>query len=96
MTYPNTPGHKAGAPETSKQAASEIRNRATTLREAAMSIFQCGWGLTADQLAKVMEEHPLAIRPRVSELRAMGLVRDTGVRRRNASGKMAAVWAAVK
>lgn len=96
MPYPNTPGHKAGAPETSKQAASEITSRAASLREKAMGIFEIGWWLTADQLATVLEEHPLAIRPRVSELHAMGLVRDTGVRRLNDSGKSAAVWAVVK
>lgn len=96
MIYPNTPGHKAGAPETSEQAADEIKSKATTLREEAMSFFRTGWRLTADQLAKAMKEHPLAIRPRVSELRAMGLVRDTGVRRLNDSGKRAAVWEAVE
>jgi hypothetical protein len=32
------------------------------------------------------------IQPRTSELRGEGLIRDSGQRRRNATGKLAIVW----
>ena len=36
----------------------------------------------------------LAIRPRISELRAAGLIEDTGHRRKNKSGMSACIWQA--
>ena len=45
MTYPNTPGHKAGAPETSKQAASEIKSRAGPLHDSGKraAVWEAVW-----------------------------------------------------
>mgnify|MGYP000322982922 CR=1 FL=1 len=51
-------------------------------------------GLTADECAAVLGESVLSIRPRFSELLGAGLIRETGQRRRNASGKMADVLVA--
>jgi hypothetical protein len=38
----------------------------------------------------------LAMRPRITELKQQHLIRDTGIRRRNASGRSAAVLAVVE
>lgn len=50
-------------------------------------------GLTADECAAELELSVLAIRPRFSELRALGVIEDTGDRRLNVSGRWAKVWA---
>jgi len=49
--------------------------------------------LTADETAALMDKTVLAIRPRFAELHKDGVIRDTGERRRNESGKSAVVWA---
>lgn len=89
MTYPNTPGWKEA--ETSKDAAESVRDRARILREAALALIE-EVGLTSDEIAQCLGESVLSIRPRVSELRRMKLVTKSGLRRANASGRMAHVW----
>ena len=42
----------------------------------------------------MLGESVLAIRPRFSELRALGQITDTGARRINDSGRSAIVWRA--
>jgi predicted ArsR family transcriptional regulator len=49
---------------------------------------------TADEVAAHLAINRLAVRPRLSELRAAGLVYATDQRRPNDSGKRAIVWAA--
>lgn len=88
--YPDAPGAK-GADGTSQEAAAAIQPSVTRLRGLALR--------TLDRLgaATVLEAVPVAgvtresLQPRFSELRAMGLVEATGERRRNPSGKNAAV-----
>lgn len=88
--YPDAPGAK-GPDGTSQAAADAMRLSASGLRRLALR--------TLGQLgeATVLEAVPVAgvtresLQPRFSELRAMGLVEATGARRRNPSGKSAAV-----
>lgn len=90
--YPDVPGYK-GDLDTTKQAASDMQETSGTLRSMCMSALLAGeW--TADQIAELLERDILSIRPRISELREKGLIEDTGLRRPNASGKLAAVWRA--
>ncbi|KAB2660950.1 MAG: helix-turn-helix domain-containing protein [Verrucomicrobia bacterium] len=49
--------------------------------------------LTAEQLAARFEVNPAAIRPRLTELAELGLVRDTGRRVPSGGGRPAIVWA---
>lgn len=90
-TYPDYPGSKTATPETSRQAADAIAPSAQRLRDKCLSRLRVE-PLTADELAGILDETILAIRPRVSELVKMGEIVDSEIRRRNASGKMAAVW----
>ncbi|MGX9389640.1 hypothetical protein ACWX0O_01825 [Nitrobacteraceae bacterium UC4449_H16] len=49
-------------------------------------------GLTADQIAALLDYKVLYARPRVAELHAAKRIERTGERRKNASGLSAAVW----
>ena len=51
--------------------------------------------MTADEVAELLGESVLSVRPRVSELKAQGRVEATTKRRCNVSGKTAVVWRAV-
>lgn len=89
--YPyGMPGSK-GPDGTSQDAAEAIKPCVRHLRAVAMrSLDKLGEAtvLEAVTVAGVPRE---ALQPRLSELRAMGLVEPTGARRRNPSGKWAAV-----
>lgn len=91
MTYPHTPGTKAR--ETSATAAAQMIPKAPTLREKCLdAITYASEGLTADEVASAIGKSILAVRPRITELDAVGLIESTPERRRNVSGKYAIVW----
>lgn len=89
MRYPESPGHKVGG--TSEEAAVSMSERSITLRSRALRLLKKK-SLTADQVARRLGESVLAIRPRISELHTMGLIIDSGRRRKNKSGRNAIVW----
>ena len=93
-SYPNAPGHRQV--ETSIAAADDLAPKLGRLQRAAeRTIRDAGWiGLTADELAARLELDRWSIQPRTSELKRKGLIRDSGQRRANATGKMAIVWVA--
>lgn len=91
--YPFIAGHKE--PTTSLEAAEAIEKsgRAEILREQALAAIKSSiFGMTADEVAAYIAESVLSIRPRITELKQRGLIRDTGHRRANASGVNAKVW----
>jgi hypothetical protein len=90
--YPDEPGWKES--ETSKEAAEDIALRAGTLRRLAYDFILRHPYHTADEVAAALDESPLAIRPRISELRLQGLIVNDG-RGLNRSGKAAHLWRAV-
>lgn len=47
---------------------------------------------TPDEIAELLGESPLSIRPRFTELKRVGAIVDTGDRRINKSGNTAKVW----
>jgi len=85
-----TPGFK-GPDGTSQSAAMAIAPSAIRLRYLAMKALQQFGDATALEAATASGVAREALQPRFSELRAMGLVEATGARRRNPSGKSAAV-----
>ena len=93
-TYPDTPGHRNV--ETSIAAADALAPRLGRLqRMAERAIRDAGArGLTADELAARLEMQRWSVQPRTSELYRKGLIRDSGQRRRNCTGKLAIVWIA--
>ena len=88
--YPDIPGAK-GPDGTSHDAAQAIAPCVSYLRRVAMrSLDQLGEATVLEAVA-VAEVARESLQPRFSELRSMGLVEPTGTRRRNPSGKGAAV-----
>ena len=90
--YPDAPGHRDV--ETSVAAADALAPKLGRLqRMAETTIRDAGThGLTADELAARLEMDRWSIQPRTSELKRKGLVRDSGQRRPNRTGKLAIVW----
>lgn len=89
--YPTNPGFKE--PTTSQDAAVKMKSRAETLRAKVMfAIEMAPTGLTPDEAAGLLGESVLAVRPRVTELKRLGLIEKTGERRRNVSCMSASVW----
>ncbi len=87
--YPLEPGHKRR--RTSKAAAESMTCEAPVLREKCLALLQSE-DLTADEIAERLNRSILSIRPRISELNEMSLISDSGMRRKNASGRSAIVW----
>ncbi|MFV3074603.1 hypothetical protein [Niveispirillum fermenti] len=92
--YPNAPGHRAV--DTSIAAAEALAPALGRLqRMAEGAIREAGaQGLTADELAARLNMDRWSIQPRTSELKRKGVIRDSGIRRPNRTGKMAIVWIA--
>ena len=89
--YPHAPGFKREG--TSADAARAVKSKAATLREQVYRALAKA-AMTADEVARYLGESVLSCRPRLSELAARGLIAETGERRKNESGKFAAVWRA--
>jgi predicted ArsR family transcriptional regulator len=97
FSYPSSPGFKT--PGTSQEAAHKIQGKASALRDQVERLFLTGATLTADECAEALHESVLAVRPRLSELVAKGLIVKSfqdgkPERRKNASGLSAQVWRA--
>lgn len=90
--YPERVGYKE--PTTSADAARFIAPRVTGLRKQCLAHLRSHGPRTADETAAELGISLLSIRPRFSELRSMGLIRETGERRDNESGTPAMVWRA--
>lgn len=93
QAYPHAPGAK-GQAETGYQAADAIEAQVAALSLQALKAIDAAGqrGVTADEAAAYAGVSILAMRPRLSELKAKNLVRDSGIRRRNDSGRLAVVW----
>jgi predicted Rossmann fold nucleotide-binding protein DprA/Smf involved in DNA uptake len=90
--YPNSPGYRV--PGTSEDAAHAIASHAAAIKARVLSELRKAPG-TPDEIAGRLNESILAVRPRLSELKARGKIEETGIRRKNASGMSAAELRAV-
>lgn len=93
--YPDSPWFKRGSPETAKEAADSMVESAASIEARALrAIRDAGWwGATSDEVAdKIGLPNHYAARPRISGLRARKEIADSARRRKNASGRQAAVW----
>lgn len=91
--YPQSPGFNET--DTSKAAARTMTARAVTLCGQVYELLRTQGGYTVHEAAIQLHCTVASIQPRFSELRAQGMVYDSGKRRVNAdSGKRAIVWEA--
>lgn len=95
--FPDAPGWK-GPHETGRDAAGAIAPKCGRLQRLTLDVIRAAArnGLTADEASAALRLDRWSIQPRISELRAKGLIVASGLRRRNASGKNAVVWVAVE
>ena len=87
--YPNTPA--ARPVDTSQEAAKAVEPTVAEYRQKVLAMLRHN-DYTADEIASRMNRSVLYCRPRLSELRKMGLIEPSGVKRTNASGLKATVW----
>lgn len=92
--YPDEPGHRHV--DTSVAAAEAIAPATGPLQRMVLfAIAEVGArGLTSQELAVRTGVDFNSVQPRTSELRQLGLIRDSGLRRLNRNGKKAIVWIA--
>jgi hypothetical protein len=90
-TYPDQPGYKAPGP--SEDAAKATAAIAGTLRDQVREVIAMSpSGITADDVAFRLNRSILSVRPRVSELRRLGDIRQAEGRGKNQSGMSASRW----
>lgn len=91
-SYPHRPGAKKR--DTSFAAADAMALKVGTIRERVLAAIKLQPG-TPEEIGRMIGEGIWNTRPRCSELAALGLIEDSGVRRESAGGKNAIVWKAV-
>jgi predicted ArsR family transcriptional regulator len=89
-TYPHTPGHK-GTSDTGRIAAERYAPKALTKRAKILEQLAHG-PQTAEQIAEALRDHWYLTRPRLSELKALGLAIETGEHGTGALGGRVNVW----
>ena len=95
ITWPGDPGptaHKHG-PDTEQLALEFVAPKLSGLRlKALQSLASVHPGLTGSQVAQKMDAWLYSVKPRLTELERMGLVRDSGERAKNDRGRQEIVW----
>lgn len=88
--YPNHPGHK-GDSGTGRDAAMKYAPQAPTRRAQVLHGLAAG-PATAEEIGERIDLHWYLTRPRLSELKALGYVVETGERGRGALGGSVNRW----
>lgn len=87
-----------GKTDTSAAAAERIDPHTPNLREMCYYLVrdhtyvEYYGGITADEAAAVMNRSVLSVRPRFTELKDMGKIMDSGIRRKNDTDNSQIVW----
>ena len=82
--------------DTSEQAAKKVRQHGPTMRQRVLNHLaaQAGRGATIEEVSTDLGMRLQTVCGRVSELRKLGLIEDSGKRRSTESGRPAIVWVA--
>lgn len=93
-SYPNYPGSRGV--DTSEAAAAAMAPKIGRLQRTTLQIVKNAGlrGITTNEIAELCDIDRGSVQPRTSELKLLGLIRDSGYRRCNANGKKAIVWIA--
>jgi predicted ArsR family transcriptional regulator len=93
--YPNYPGSKDSAPETSRDAARTVVEIAKTHRDKILEALKGEtFGLSSEGIAGKVGLTKYSVRPRISELVASGKVIETPFREKNSEGRNVVIWRA--
>lgn len=87
--YPDSPGWTDAG--TSRDAALSVVDGLTENQARVFNVIRARPS-TADEVAAALKLTVLYVRPRVSELRALGKIEPSPDRRENDSGRRAVVW----
>lgn len=89
MNYPHAPAE--GKTDTSREAAKKIK---IAWRDYVLGTIRGAGppGATTSEIAETLRHDYSGIQPRTSELKALGFIRDSGMRRKNAKGNNEIVW----
>lgn len=90
--YPNHPGYQAT--DTSRAAAVGMAGRAAYLQTVVLGAIRSAGaqGMTIEEVAEATGHGRHSVQPRTSELREMGKIKDSGLRRPLASGRNGICW----
>lgn len=89
------PPFRKDAPDTSRLAAESVANEAPNREKLALNLLGArgAYGATCDEIASAFDWERYSARPRVAHLhKTLGLVVDSGLRRKGVSGRNMAVW----
>jgi predicted ArsR family transcriptional regulator len=94
--YPDSPGYRRNAPETSREAAEAIAPMARCHRDQILAVIKNAYpeSRSSDQIANMIGLSPYSVRPRVSELQAAGKIERTDDRAKNDAGRSVVLWRA--
>lgn len=94
--YPESPGYRANAPETSREAAEAVAPMARNHRDQILAVIKAAYpeSRSSDQIAHTIGLSPYSVRPRVSELLAGGKIERTDDRTKNEGGRTVMLWRA--
>jgi hypothetical protein len=95
VIYPDIPGWRPNAPETSREAAEvpSLRERVKTIQHRIIALLESEpAGLTCDEILERLSLSRPTGQPRISELKVSGRIMANGERRKNKSGCSASVW----
>ena len=90
MIYPNIP--HPGVTDTSREAAEHIDAK-TWMNRVLNAVRERP--STMSEIALAYGVYPTTTRPRGSQLKELGFIKDSGLRRRNRWGRSEIVWTAV-
>jgi hypothetical protein len=89
--YPFTPGFKGDA-DTGRDGARKFAPKCATRQAEALEALRALGEASAEQIAERTGRHWYLTRPRLSELKAQGMVQDTGRRAPTTMGGNTIVW----
>ena len=90
FTYPTSPGWKGQ--DTSRAAAQAVAPTAGDLRAIVLRALRRRGPSTPEEIAVWTRLDLMSVRPRFSELKALGQIEPNGEARQSRTGKRAKVW----
>lgn len=90
--YPDSPGYRSNAPETSREAAEAIATMTLNHRAQVLAVLKDAYpeSRSSDQIAYAIGLSPYSVRPR----QAAGKVERTDDRAKNDGGRSVVLWRA--